>query len=81
MARIISPCKGCNDRQFRCHSQCARYAEYKESVNTYNQKVYAAKEHEKMVTDFLSNQNARTKQMGKEQYQKRRYHKIMEVRE
>ena len=27
--KINCPCKGCTDRHMNCHSQCAKYADYR----------------------------------------------------
>lgn len=30
ISRLESPCKDCNDRRFKCHSECKKYLEFLE---------------------------------------------------
>lgn len=32
LAKIMSPCKGCSDRQLQCHAFCSKYKKYKEDT-------------------------------------------------
>ena len=81
MARITSPCKDCQDRVLHCHSHCLRYAEFKAASDRQKERVYAAKEHEKMVMDFVCNQAARTRQAEQAYYRVRKQNLIKEVKE
>lgn len=49
----ISPCVDCNDRQVGCHSQCAKYNEWKntylkrkKAIKDYNRKIARCEEYE-----------------------------------
>lgn len=34
---VITPCKNCEDRHMGCHSECERYAKYKQECELENQ--------------------------------------------
>lgn len=44
------PCKGCNDRFVGCHSNCDRYAQYKNDLNNRNKNI----REQKQIRDNLT---------------------------
>lgn len=42
--KINCPCKGCTDRRINCHSQCAKYAEYRTALQAHKEAVKADNE-------------------------------------
>lgn len=43
MGKPLSPCKDCEKRQMRCHSNCIEYATFCDETTVYREKVYANK--------------------------------------
>lgn len=41
--RTKAPCYGCKDRHLLCHSDCAKYAEFRDEIDEYNDTRYKLK--------------------------------------
>lgn len=48
-AKNVSPCKNCTDRQIRCHSECQKYAEYKNKITAEGNAAYTMYSADRML--------------------------------
>lgn len=51
MTKPQSPCKGCVERQFKCHGQCKEYKVYKNNLVKWANTIAKAKEDEYITVD------------------------------
>lgn len=81
MIRIESPCKDCTERVPLCHSKCPQYKAFRENLDDHKARYFAAKEMEKMVTEFEVNMPRRVRVASQADYSNRLRNKIKEVKE
>lgn len=52
-----SPCKGCENRHERCHTECEEYGQYKEELAEFRRKRYGKRWDE--FTDYVCVQKSK----------------------
>lgn len=52
MRKPIAPCKGCEDREMKCHSSCVRYKGWTEECLRITIETRTARNKEQMVEDY-----------------------------
>lgn len=55
------PCKGCEDRFIGCHTECSRFAAYREKVDQEKAAILKEKEKEADLLGYYAERKARTK--------------------
>lgn len=48
----VPPCKDCEERHEKCHSECARYMRYTEMLQRYKDRLRKAKETDNMMLGY-----------------------------
>lgn len=51
--RIQSPCKDCKERYVSCHTECLKYADYRQRIDVYNEKIRHERDLDNLQRDRM----------------------------